>query len=593
MSAVTRIRRSEELTVPFTRDEVWAALTDFAAYPDWWPAGLGVRILAPSHGLPSGQCEVRGLFGQPVRFHLEELEPPRHVRLRFFDGGLEGPGGFHLTPSNGATTVVYAVDVFARSLPVAALSFVLPIGAIHALRMRRVLRGLRGVLKRRRKSEAVAARLAAIKEEQAAATERRAAEEAGARAADEEASRLAALRAAEAAAEKRAAEETAARAAEEEASRLAAPREPEAAEGEEAALSPAPASGEGGHAGAADRGPFSGLRALAQRVARWLSDSPHSAAAAEVVGNGVPEDDRSTNVGIAHAYVQTLSAGAGADAVAGFFEANAEVEEFPSLVLPEGATRDRDGMLKAWSHSMNLWSGQRFDVVDAIAGGSQVAVEIRWTGTALERVGPFGIGESVEAKLCFFLKFHEQRIIRQRAHACYQAPPSDLSAFARTGTGEASLLSPTPGRGEVPALKKGTTHFEIARSYFEAMSAGVSGEAVVHFFAPDAIQEDYLHYFDRTGVSRDRRAIQHAWDSRLGELRSEEYQLMGAVGEGSKVALEVPWTGVVGSSHAHLEEGTRLQSRLAVFLHFEGGLILRQRTYESLPQVLRPISPRA
>ena len=152
MSVVTRIRTSQELTVPFTPEEVWAVLSDVAAYPDWWPAKLGVEILYHPGELLGAEFEVRPVMGRMFRIRFEELEGMRSMRLRFFGGSLEGPGGFHLHDLDGATQVRYEMDVFARGLDVAVLSQVLPLEHIHGSRMRSVLNSLAARLKKVRKA---------------------------------------------------------------------------------------------------------------------------------------------------------------------------------------------------------------------------------------------------------------------------------------------------------------------------------------------------------------------------------------------------------------------------------------------------------
>ena len=231
MSVVARITTSEELTVPFTAEEVWDVLAAASDYPDWWPVQWRARLLSEQPGLVGTEVEVRPLLGGRFCFRFEELHEPLAMRLRFFGGRFEGPGGFLLRPGQeGHTRVRYDVDVFVRGVGTGAISQILPLDALHRFHMRSVLRNLARRLRTqhtlagaRQRPEAEAARTVAD-------VAARVAEENGARlAAEEQARRLAveleARRVAEearAVEEARVAAETSARlAAEEEARRLA------------------------------------------------------------------------------------------------------------------------------------------------------------------------------------------------------------------------------------------------------------------------------------------------------------------------------------------------------------------------------------
>jgi ketosteroid isomerase-like protein len=440
---------------------VWTVLTDVAAYPDWWPSAFGSGRETETPESVGTDWEVRSLLAPTVRLRLEELEPPDSVRIRFFGEALEGPGGFHLTPAEGGTRITYAVDVFARGLGVAALSHVLPLGRIYGLRMKGVLRSLRGRLESQRR----------------------------------QADRVAAVRVAE-----------------------------------EAAATP------------------------------LVSDS-------------------SSNFEVARRYLQALSSEAEPISIASHFQPDALSEEFPNRILPAGATRDLDELLRTWSNQREVWAEQSFELLGATGGGSQVAMEVRWTARPARGTEHFEAGQQVGANLALFLKFREQRIVRQRSYFSFEYPPPQPGPPPRD-----AVHTATGARGDSPPLTvvpgPWASNFEIARAYFGALSAGASGQAVARFFAEDAVQEDLPSRFNPAGVRRGLRAIQRARDERLAALSSEHYELLGATGVGSKVALELWWEGIAGPGHVQYKTGNEVQARKAVFLKFRNGLIVRRRTYE-------------
>jgi ketosteroid isomerase-like protein len=139
----------------------------------------------------------------------------------------------------------------------------------------------------------------------------------------------------------------------------------------------------------------------------------------EPVKSPAPVTEPRSNFEIARAYAHALSTAADPAELIPFLEPDVVGEELPNLVIAEGATRDRDAILSAWLKSREMWCGQRFDLLGATGGGSQVAMEIRWTATSAADTGLFRRGQPVEAKVALFLKFNDQRIVRQRAYFCF------------------------------------------------------------------------------------------------------------------------------------------------------------------------------
>ena len=63
-------------------------------------------------------------------------------------------------------------------------------------------------------------------------------------------------------------------------------------------------------------------------------------------------------------------------------------------------------------------------------------------------------------------------------------------------------------------------------------------------------------------------------------MASESYELLGATGGGSMVALEVAWSGFVSNGLGLFTAGERLEARSGIFLRFRDGLIVSQRNYD-------------
>ncbi|HKB34942.1 MAG TPA: nuclear transport factor 2 family protein, partial [Gemmataceae bacterium] len=63
-------------------------------------------------------------------------------------------------------------------------------------------------------------------------------------------------------------------------------------------------------------------------------------------------------------------------------------------------------------------------------------------------------------------------------------------------------------------------------------------------------------------------------------MRSQRYEILGAVAGGDTVALEVRWTGTLAVPLGSLPAGGEMRARFAMFFEFKGGKIWRVRNYD-------------
>ncbi len=570
MSVVTRIITSADVSVPSSRRDVWAVLADVGAYPEWWPMSLRVRVLNECEEFEGSEIEVRPVMGRTFRIRIEEIEGSRAIRLRFFGGSLEGPGGFHLMrEKGGGTRVRYEMDVFTRGLAVALLSQIAPLHWIHAFRMRSVLWALAARLRRLGKAAAAEARLKDSGEES-----RKWTEEAADRAGSGEVQRVAADE--EAAARLRADEEAARVQGEEAAARLVADQitaravadEAEIRTGaEERASAPSPAT------------MTSRLRSALGRIGQWFREPPGATppTALEVAAPVSPEAQPESNFEIARRYLDALSSPASKEEIGAYFAEDATQEEFPHRFLQAAVTRSRSEILEARSLGLARFASQRYDLTGATGGGSQVAMEVRFQGVVASTDLEVTAGQELEARLALFLKFADGRIVRERVYACYEpwSSPAERRTILDERLALAGQLTAAPSPGLRPSVAPGT-HFEQSRRYLDALNSRAGSEEVALFFAPDAIQEELPNRLCPAGVSRNLEEIPRARTRSLDAPAPApaHHELMGATGGGSQVALEVLRT-VPADEGAGQPPG----ARLAIFLTFRDGLIVRQRTY--------------
>jgi ketosteroid isomerase-like protein len=110
-----------------------------------------------------------------------------------------------------------------------------------------------------------------------------------------------------------------------------------------------------------------------------------------------------------------------ADALGGlrFFADDAVQVEFPNRLVPNGATRDLAGLRDAAERGRKVMTAQRFEVVNAIASGDQVAVEALWTGTLAVPLGSIAAGGQMRARFAIFLTYRDGKIVRQHNYDCF------------------------------------------------------------------------------------------------------------------------------------------------------------------------------
>lgn len=142
-----RTRADDSRTLPIPPDRVWAALTDFASYPAWWPAELRLRVLEVTPGLVGSRFEVRPRGGSFV-CEVEKVEPGREMLIRYAAGVHRGTGLWTLGLAEGGTLVRYAVDLEPQGWLVRLLSHLIDFGKVHSRAMERLFDGLEGHIRR-------------------------------------------------------------------------------------------------------------------------------------------------------------------------------------------------------------------------------------------------------------------------------------------------------------------------------------------------------------------------------------------------------------------------------------------------------------
>ena len=146
-----------------------------------------------------------------------------------------------------------------------------------------------------------------------------------------------------------------------------------------------------------------------------LPDSRRAAAFFLLIYNRDMNDDL---LRLAREYLESVGR---EDALGGlrFFSDDVVQVEFPNRLLPNGATRDLAALREAAERGRKVMTAQRFEVLNAITSGDQVAVEALWTGTLSVPLGNIPLGGQMRARFAIFLTYRDGKIVRQHNYDCF------------------------------------------------------------------------------------------------------------------------------------------------------------------------------
>jgi ketosteroid isomerase-like protein len=120
------------------------------------------------------------------------------------------------------------------------------------------------------------------------------------------------------------------------------------------------------------------------------------------------------NLAIARKYLEAVENGLEGGALADFFTKDVVQEEFPNRLSPIGAHRDLSAILDAAKKGKNTLRAQKFDVLNSIVDGDNVALEVFWCGLLAVPVDTLPADTEMRAHISIWLEFRDGKISRQR-----------------------------------------------------------------------------------------------------------------------------------------------------------------------------------
>lgn len=127
----------------------------------------------------------------------------------------------------------------------------------------------------------------------------------------------------------------------------------------------------------------------------------------------------SENAALARRFIAAVESGATGDALATFLHDHVRQHELPNRLFPDGVRRDRSAILASAEKGKSVLRSQRYEIVNLVAAGNSVAIEMKWHGELAVTIGKLGPGDVLSGELAFFLEVEDGKIIGMRNYDCY------------------------------------------------------------------------------------------------------------------------------------------------------------------------------
>ena len=125
------------------------------------------------------------------------------------------------------------------------------------------------------------------------------------------------------------------------------------------------------------------------------------------------------NLETARRYLEALETGAQGDALAEFFTRDVVQEEFPNRLSPIGVHRNLNAILDAARKGRQVIRAQKFEIMNSIADGDRVALEVFWSGFLAIPVDTLPADAQIRAHFSMWLEFKDGKINRQHNYDCF------------------------------------------------------------------------------------------------------------------------------------------------------------------------------
>ena len=103
----------------------------------------------------------------------------------------------------------------------------------------------------------------------------------------------------------------------------------------------------------------------------------------------------------------------------GYFAADVEQVEMPNAFKPGGARRDLAALKADIDKARGIIENQRYEILDTIAEGDRVVLEMVWHGTVVADLPPLTRGQALRAQCVAVFEFRDGKVFRLRNYDCF------------------------------------------------------------------------------------------------------------------------------------------------------------------------------
>ena len=118
------------------------------------------------------------------------------------------------------------------------------------------------------------------------------------------------------------------------------------------------------------------------------------------------------------------------------------------------------------------------------------------------------------------------------------------------------------------------------RAYLAALAAGAVGDELARFFTADAVQVELPNKLNPNGGQSDLPTILERAARGQKLLQRQTYAIRSELADGSRVAVEALWSGMLALPVGALPAGAEMKAHFAMFFELAGGRISSQRNYD-------------
>jgi len=118
------------------------------------------------------------------------------------------------------------------------------------------------------------------------------------------------------------------------------------------------------------------------------------------------------------------------------------------------------------------------------------------------------------------------------------------------------------------------------RKYLAALQRGEAGDNLRQFFTEDVRQIEMPNQLNSRGQESDLEHILQRSQQGLQLLQHQEYEIVSAVAQEDRVAVEARWSGTFAVPSGKMEPGAEMRASFAMFFLFRDGKIAVQRNYD-------------